>query len=95
MSVQMMMLGIVVPAMLATLLASVLAIRLRLKDPVAYKFAGEPSSRDWHPFWVIRFVFLKGFRMVDVVSACLAVISCALLFISLMVASVLLKHAIA
>lgn len=94
MSAQMMLFGIVVPAMLATLLASILAVRLRLKDPMAYKFSGEPSGRDWHPFWVIRFVFRKGFRMVDVVSACLAIVSCALLLISLVTACVLLKQAI-
>jgi hypothetical protein len=91
---QVIMWGIVVPAALGTILAGILAARLRRNAPSVYEFAGKPSTSDWHPFWVIRFVVLKGFRMVDRASSLLAVTSSLLMVVAFIFAIVSILEAL-
>ena len=94
MSMQIIMSGIVMPAALGTILAGILAARLRRNAPSVYDFAGKPSSRDWHPFWVIRFVILKGFCMVDRVSSVLALTSSLLIVVAFLFAIISILQAL-
>lgn len=89
-SMRMMLLGFVIPGVLAGMLASVLAVRLRTRFPDAYRAAGSPSSRVWHPFWVVRFVSKGVFRRLDALSSAIALISCGLLVFSFFMGALVL-----
>lgn len=69
----------ILPASLGCGLASLMAVRLRLKYPELHKAIGEPVATDWHPTWIYRFVARRQYNGIDRLSIAIAWLSCVLM----------------